>query len=158
MTTEKLLHKVHEVSKSMYENIITLVFSIILFFTTLSILIGAVRLFFRIDDVFQAEGVTGNYVYIFSDVLTLFILIELSRSLYEYITIRKLRLVLILDAAIVFILREIMIALFKHELSNESTYSLSALLLVLGLLRISCTYCSETSKNSTLTHENEKDD
>ena len=158
MSTEKILDKVHEVSKSMYENIITLVFSIILFFTTLSILIGAGRLFFRIDDVFQAEGVTGNYIYIFSDVLTLFILIELSRSLYEYITIRKLRLVLILDAAIVFILREIMIALFKHELSNESTYSLSALLLVLGLLRISCTYCSESNKNSKQALDYEKDD
>ena len=149
MKSELILEKIHNKSRSLYENIITIVFSIILFFTTLSILIGAGRLFYRLGDVFNVGGVTGNYIYIFTDVLTLFILVELSRSIYEYITIRKLRLTLILDAAIVFILRDIMIALFKHNINNETIYALSTLLLVLGLLRIGASYTSHLSKQAS---------
>ena len=40
------------------------------------------------------------------------------------------------DAAIVFVLREILIALFKHELKPEMLYAFSAFLFVLGALRI----------------------
>ena len=149
MKTEIILEKIHSKSRLLYENIITIVFSIILFFTTLSILIGAARLFYRLGDVFNAGGITGNYIYIFTDVLTLFILVELSRSIYEYITIRKLRLTLILDAAIVFILRDIMIALFKHDIKNETIYALSTLLLVLGILRIGASYTSHLSKQTS---------
>ena len=148
MKAEIILEKMHNKSRSLYENIITAVFSIILIFTTLSIIAGTARLFYRLGDVFNTGGITGNYIYIFTDVLTLFILVELSRSIYEYITIRKLRLTLILDAAIVFILRDIMIALFKHEIENETIYALSALLLVLGILRIGASYTTHLGKHT----------
>lgn len=145
MKTEYIL-KVNSIAKALYENILNVVFAIILIFTTITIAIGAGRLFFRVGDLFKAGGITGDYLYIFTDVLTIFILIELSRSIYEYITIKQLRLVLVIDAAIVFILRDIMIGLFKHELSTETTYALSALLLVLGATRIGFGFVGSNKK------------
>ena len=68
--------------------------------------------------------------------LTLFILIELSRSLVEYFHTHQFRLTLIIDAAFVFVLRETMIKLFKNEASPEELYALDVLLLVLGGVRI----------------------
>ena len=122
--------------KNFYNKTTAYVFSIILFFITLTMIIGVARLFYRVGDLFQEGGITGNYLHIFTDVLTLYILIELSRSLLEYFTSHRLRLTPIIDAGIVFVLRHIMIDLFNHKLENDSIYALSFLMLVLGAIRI----------------------
>ena len=123
--------------KNIYNKTIDLVFAVILMFITLTMIIGVVRLFYRVGELFNVGGITGSYLYIFSDVLTLFILIELSRSLMDYFTSHQIRLTPIIDAAIVFVLRHIMIDLFNHKLDTSSIYALSVLLLALGAIRIS---------------------
>lgn len=112
------------------------IFGIILLFTTLALMIGAFRLFYGLFELINKSGVTGNYLYIFSDVLTLVILLELSRSLFQYFMEHTIRLPVILDAGIVFVMRDIMIGLFEHKLKTEDIYALSFLLLVLGAIRI----------------------
>jgi uncharacterized membrane protein (DUF373 family) len=42
----------------------------------------------------------------------------------------------IVDAGIVFVLREVMIKLFEHKITTDEVLALSALLLVLTILRI----------------------
>ena len=73
---------------------------------------------------------------IVSEVLTLFILVELSRSLADYFREQRLRLTFIVDAGIVFVLREIMIKLFENKIEPGEIYALSVLVFVLGCLRI----------------------
>lgn len=122
--------------KTLYNKTTDLVFAVILLFITLTMVIGVVRLFYRVGSLLQEGGITGNYLYIFTDVLTLYILIELSRSLLEYFTSHRLRLTPIIDAGIVFVLRHIMIDLFNHKLETGTIYALSVLMLVLGAIRI----------------------
>jgi len=112
------------------------IFGIILLFTTLALLVGSFRLFYGLYELSMKSGVTGNYMHIFSDVLTLVILLELSRSLFQYFMEHTIRLPVIFDAGIVFVLRDIMIGLFEHKLKTDDIYALSALLFVLGALRI----------------------
>lgn len=132
--TDRLL--TYTTINKVYGKTIDVVFAFILLFITLTMIIGVVRLFYRIGELFQAGGITGNYLYIFSDVLTLFILIELSRSLVEYFTSHRLRMTPIIDAGIVFVLRHIMIDLFNHKLENGTIYALSVLLLALAAIRV----------------------
>jgi uncharacterized membrane protein (DUF373 family) len=141
ITLSKLPDKIHKI----YNRTIDIVFAIILVFITITMFIGVLRLFFRVGGLLQETGITGSYLYIFTDVLTLFILIELARSLFEYFTANRLRLVFIIDAGIVFVLRHIMIELFQHKLANTDIYALSVLLFVLGAIRI----------GSTLTYQRE---
>jgi len=135
--------------RNLYTKTIDLVFSVILLFITLTMLIGVARLFYRVGTLLETGGITGNYLYIFSDVLTLFILIELSRSLFEYFNTRRLRVSLIIDAGIVFVLRHIMIDLFNHKLETDNIYALSALLLALGAVRLSMTLEYRHDKKDT---------
>lgn len=136
-----------------YSKTIDVVFAIILLFITLTMIIGVARLFYRLGDLFQQGGITGNYLHIFSDVLTLFILIELSRSLFEYFSTHRLRLTPIIDAGIVFVLRHIMIDLFNHKLDTDSIYALSVLLLALGAIRVTTSISFDRSKASA--HESD---
>ena len=94
-------------------------------------------LFVSVWNLLAFEGITGKYIGLITDVLTLYVLIELSRSLVEYFNSHKLRLTFIVDAAIVFIIRELLILLFKHEAPPDMLYALAAVLLVLGALRVS---------------------
>lgn len=63
-------------------------------------------------------------------------MIELSRSLVEYFGTHKLRLTFIVDAAIVFVLREVLIKLFENKLETDMIYAFSVFIFVLGALRI----------------------
>lgn len=133
--------------KTYFDKTVDAVFGIILVLIIFSIAIGAAQLFFTIWKLFAFEGITGHYLNIITDVLTLYILVELSRSLVEYFNTHKLRLTFIVDAAIVFVLREILIALFKHELKPDMIYAFSVLLLVLGALRIGSIVVYQREKN-----------
>lgn len=105
----------------------------------IGIMIGTGKLFLQLGGLLNDGKITGSYLNIIADVLSLFILIELSRSLVDYFEVNRLRLTFIVDAGIVFVLREIMIQLFQDKLEPQEIYALSALLLVLGMLRIAST-------------------
>ena len=122
--------------KQYFDKSVDAVFAVILVFIMIGIAIGTAQLFVTTWKLLAFEGITGHYIDIIADVLTLYVLIELSRSLVEYFNTHKLRLTFIVDAAIVFVLREILIALFKHEIKAEMLYAFSVFLFVLGALRI----------------------
>lgn len=130
-----------------FNRAVDIVFAIILGFITLGIAIGAIQLFFSTWELMKFEGVTGHYIDLISDVLTLYVLVELSRSLVEYFNTHRLRLTFIVDAAIVFVIREMLIGLFKHELPSNMIYSLSVFLLVLGIIRTSAVIVYQREKN-----------
>lgn len=120
----------------LFERVIEIVFGIILLFITLGIVVGAARLFLGLGELLSSGDITAHYIRIISDVLTLFILIDLSRTLADYFTAHRLRMTFIVDAGIVFILREIVVQLFEAKIGTAEIYALSALLAVLGALRI----------------------
>jgi len=120
----------------LFNKVTAYIFGVILLFTTLALIVGSFRLFYTLYELILTSGVTGNYMQIFSDVLTLVILLELSRALFQYFMENTVRLPVIFDAGIVFVLRDIMIGLYEHKLKTDDVYALSGLLLVLGLLRI----------------------
>lgn len=132
--------------QKLFDSVVDVVFGIILVFIMIGIAIGTAKLFITTWDLLSFEGVTGHYINIISDVLTLYVLIELSRSLVEYFHTHRLRLTFIIDAAIVFVLREILITLFKHELKPEMLYALSAFILVLGIIRIGSIFAYQREK------------
>ena len=152
--SEKLL--VFTRIKDLYIKTISLVFAIILLFITLTMIIGVARLFYQLGELIQEGGITGNYLNIFTDVLTLFILIELSRTLFEYFTSHRIRLTPIIDAGIVFVLRHIMIDLFNHKLETDSIYALSVLLLVLGVIRFGSSFTYQREKRQVHKSEYEE--
>lgn len=125
------------------------IFGVILLFTTMALLVGSLRLFYNLYDLLGKPGITGNYMSMFSDVLTLVILLELSRGLFQYFMEHTIRLPVIFDAGIVFVLRDIMIGLFEQKLKTDDIYALSALLFVLGVLRIGFGfyYCKRPVEN-----------
>ncbi len=123
--------------KRVFDRVIRGVFAIMLALITASVIIGVVHLFYKLVELILHPTLPDRYMAMITSILTLFILIELSRSLVGYFDTQRLRLTFIADAAIVFVLREIMIDLFMHKLPAADIYAYSALLFVLSALRVS---------------------
>jgi len=119
-----------------FDRVVAVVFGVMMFVITVGLIIGVAGLFLDIGNLLVEHKITAGYLQIISDVLTLFIMIELLRSIVEYFSAKRLRMTFIVDAAIVFVLREIMIKLFEHKITPEEIYAMSALLLVLTGLRM----------------------
>lgn len=128
---------------------VNIVFGLILVFIIVGIGIGAVQLIKSVWVLFSFQGITGQYIDIITDVLTLYVLVELSRSLVEYFNSNRLRLTFIADAAIIFTIREMLIGLFKHDIKPELLYAVSVFLLVLGALRIASIVVYQREKQMT---------
>lgn len=118
-----------------FDRVINLIFGVLLLFITFGVIVGVVHLFLQLGNLVMNTDITRHYVRIVADVLTLFVLIELSRSVVSHFSEHRLRLTFIIDAGIVFVLREIMLKLFEQKISPDEVYALSALLFVLGSLR-----------------------
>lgn len=126
--------------RKVFNIVVQVCFAVILTFIILALLIGIYRLFHQLVVLWGSDGITGNYLVIISDVLTLFIMIELSRSLVDFFETHRFRITYLVDATLVFILREIMIQLFQHKMKGDMIFAMSALLLVLTALRFSSIY------------------
>lgn len=133
------------------------VFSIILAFIVIGIAVGALQLFVTTWELFAFQGITGHYIDLIADVLTLYVLIELSRSLIEYFDTHRLRLTFIADAAIIFVIREVLILLFKHKVEPGMLLELATFLLVLGALRIGSVLVYEREQPNTPPSESSHD-
>ncbi len=120
----------------MFDRVVAVVFGAMMLIITLGMIIGVFSLFVDIRDMLVDQKLTEGYLKIISGVLTLFIMIELLRSIVEYFSAKRLRMTFIVDAALVFVLREIMIKLFEHKIQPDELYAMSALILVLTVLRM----------------------
>lgn len=76
--------------QKIFNTTVEVVFGFILVFLILAILLGTLQLSTSVWKLFTLEGDTENYIGIITDVLTLYVLVELSRSLVEYFTMPPL--------------------------------------------------------------------
>lgn len=101
----------------------------------ISLMMGIARLILDLRAVFGSQTIAVAFDLMVTNILSMFIVIELLRSIIEYFTVHRLKITFITDAALVFVLREIMIGLYEHNLETGMIVALSALILVIGVLR-----------------------
>ena len=71
-----------------------------------------------------------------SDILTFLVMIELFRSFIEYLKVKRIRLHSMIDPAIIFIIRELIVMLYSQTpLVGSTLMGFAVLLLALGTVR-----------------------
>jgi len=97
--------------------------------------VGLVRLFSEIWAIMATRELKEAFGFTVTSLLTFFIILELFKSLVEYFREHRLKLTFIVDATLVFILREVMIGLYQHQATPLQIAALALLALVLGAVR-----------------------
>ena len=101
----------------------------------LALLMGIARIFLDLRVVFKSSTIISGFDIMITNILMMFVVVELLKSIIEYFEIHRLRITFITDAALVFILREIMIGVYQHKIDALEMASLALLLLVIGGIR-----------------------
>ncbi len=114
----------------------------------IALMMGIARVFLDLWTVWRTPSIAAGFDVLVTDILSMFVVIELLKSIVEYLEIHRLKITFILDAALVFVLREVMIGLYKHEMHAPEIAALAGMLLVIGAVRIAAVRFSPERKVS----------
>ncbi len=101
----------------------------------IALMMGIARVILDLREVFGSRTISAAFDMMVTNILSMFIVIELLRSIMEYFSVHRLKITFIIDAALVFVLREIMIGLYEHSFESGMVMALAVLILVIGGLR-----------------------
>ncbi|PWB54878.1 MAG: hypothetical protein C3F06_03595 [Candidatus Methanoperedenaceae archaeon] len=108
---------------------------IILYVLLLTLIAGTLRILLDIRYV-VIDSVDGGFNKIVTNVLTLFIVIEFFKTFADYSRLERIKLTDITDVTILIAMREVTVGLYSKSFGYETIFALSALLLVLGVIRL----------------------
>ena len=118
-----------------------------------ALILGIARTFLDLRVVFGSPSMGEGFDLLVINILSTFVVIELLRSVLDYFEFHRLKITYITDAAIVFVLREIMIGLYRHNMASREILALAVLILILGGVRtLAVVFSPEKCKEAT-THE-----
>jgi uncharacterized membrane protein (DUF373 family) len=118
-----------------FNQIMDFFFKLLIFFVVLVLGMGLARLFWEVWRIMTVSELKEAFSFAVTNLLTFFILLELFKSLVEYFREHRLKLTFIIDATLVFILREVMIGLYQHQSAPLQIAAFAVLALVLGVVR-----------------------
>lgn len=119
----------------LFKKVVDLIVRLLIPLVILALLIGVARIFLDLREVFMSPTIAAGFDIMVTNILSMFVVIELLRSIIEYFEINRLKITFIIDASIVFILREVMIGIYQHKTDAVEIASLAVLLLVIGGIR-----------------------
>lgn len=118
-----------------FKKIVDIIIKLMIPLIILSLLMGIAKIFLELKGVFQSPKISTGFNILVTNILSMFVVIELLRGIIAYFEINRMRLTLIADAALIFILREIMIGIYQQSIKPLKIISFSFLLLVIGAIR-----------------------
>ncbi len=130
-----------------FRKVVDLVVKLLIPLVIVALMMGIAKVFLNLWAVWKSPTIASGFDILVTDVLSMFVVIELLRSIIEYAEVHRIRITFIIDAAVVFVLREIMIGLFKRSLGAGEVAALAALLLVMGAFRVVAVRFSPPSSN-----------
>ena len=118
-----------------FKKVIDIITKLMLPFVAFALMLGMARIILDIPVIFRSPRIDEGFNLLLTNILSMFVVMELLRSLIEYFEVHRLKITFIIDGTIVFILREIMIGSFQHKMVSMEIYAFSLLLFVLGIIR-----------------------
>lgn len=118
-----------------FRKVINILIKLMIPLVIIALMMGIARIILDLRVVFGSPTIAAGFDLMVTNILSMFVVIELLRSIIEYFEVHRLKITFIIDAAIVFVLREIMIGLYGHTLAYMDIIALAVLILIIGCMR-----------------------
>lgn len=132
----------------MFRKALDVVMKLLVPLVLVALMMGVAKLFLGMWAVWSSPTIAAGFDVMVTNVLSLFVVIELLRNILEYADSHRIRITLVIDAALVFLVREVMIGLYRHALAAADIAALAVLLLVLGAVRLSAVRFSPSDSHA----------
>jgi uncharacterized membrane protein (DUF373 family) len=120
----------------LFSRTVDVIVKLLLPVAVIALMMGIARVFLDLATVYRSPSIAAGFDLLVTDILSMFVVIELLKSIVEYFEVHRLKITFILDAAVVFLIREVMIGMYRHTLGAAEIAALAGLLFVLGAFRI----------------------
>ena len=119
-----------------FEKALKYIINILIIYIIIILVISLGKTLYTIKILFEGNQIGVNLSIAITDILSFLVMIELFRSFIDYFKAKRFRLHSMIDPAIIFIVRELVVQLYAHDkLVNSSLIEFGILLLCLGLVR-----------------------
>jgi uncharacterized membrane protein (DUF373 family) len=119
-----------------FDNVLNYILNILIIYIIVILLLSLGKTLYTLIILLDGEQIGLNLSHAITDILSFLVMIELFRSFIEYFKAKRIRLHSMIDPAIIFILRELIVQRYTHaELANSTLVGFGALLLCLGFVR-----------------------
>ncbi len=118
-----------------FRKVIGILIKLMIPLVIIALMMGIARIILDLRVVFGSPTIAAGFDLMVTNILSMFVVIELLRSIIEYFEVHRLKITFIIDAATVFVLREIMIGLYEHTLAYMDIIALAVLILIIGCMR-----------------------
>ena len=137
-----IFKKIHE-PQVLFRKFLHYIINILILFIILVLSIGLVRILLGMNIFFTKQPIGQSFNIVVTDILTFLLIIELFRSFIDYFEVHRFRLNTMIDPAIVFVIRELIIKLYDQQ-SFQWTMPVAfgLLILCLGIVRSLAVYFS----------------
>ncbi|MGE4542815.1 MAG: phosphate-starvation-inducible PsiE family protein [Pedobacter sp.] len=110
--------------------------NILIVYIVAVLVIGLGRTVFTIRDLLSWGPIGGAFTGVVAEILNFLVIIELFRSFIDYFKDHRIRLHSMMDPAIVIVIREMILGLYRQHSTSASTMAgFSLLILALGIVR-----------------------
>ena len=133
----------------LFKKVIDIIVKMMIPLVILALMIGIARIFLDLREVFNSSTIAGGFDIMVTNILSMFVVIELLKGIIEYFEVHRVKITFITDATLVFILREVMIGVYQHTMGWAEIISISGLLMVIGGLRtVAIVYSPDKGKEA----------
>jgi uncharacterized membrane protein (DUF373 family) len=137
----------------LFKKVIDIIVKLMIPLAILALMIGIARIFLDLRAVFKSPTIAGGFDIMVTNILSMFVVIELLKGIIEYFEIHRVKITFITDATLVFILREVMIGIYQHTMGWAEIVSISGLLIVIGGIRTMAIVYSPDKGKEAAVHE-----
>lgn len=118
-----------------FNKVIRLITTFILYVLMVALILGVAKILLDLRFI-AFESLDSGFRNIVASVLTIFIVIDLFKTFVDFHEHERIKLTNVTDATILIIMRELALGLYAKEFEYEFILSISALLFVLGIIRV----------------------
>ncbi len=119
-----------------YNSVVDLILKVMAPLVIVVLIIAVVGVFHDLWEFLKQGTSEKSFPSLMGSVLSIFVLIELFRSILEYFEEHRIKIRLIAEAALVFLLREAMIGVYQDKLDSARMLALAVLILAVGAVRV----------------------
>jgi uncharacterized membrane protein (DUF373 family) len=122
--------------QAMFDHATRYLINILILYIIFILVLSLGKTLLSVTGLFPGNFLGFNLPAVVSDILTFLVMIELFRGFIDYFKARRFRLHSMMDPAILFVVRELIVKLYSHEgITVQILFGFSALILALGLVR-----------------------
>ena len=137
--------------QTLFDHAIRYLINILILYIIFILAVGLWKTLLSVTGLFSGQFSGLNLSTVVSNILTFLVMIELFRGFIDYFKAKRFRLHTMMDPAILFVVRELIVKLYAHEeISGQTLIGFSVLILAMGVVRTLAVCFSPKEETATI--------